>query len=98
MAKITEAKFWVDLLKKLLRQWAKDQGIRTTPKTNVQHVVPHEKGWAVKGAGNSRITDTFRKQSTAIRRAKRIAKNYKSAVVIHRSDGSIRDRINYDDE
>lgn len=98
MAKITEAKFWVDLLKKLLKQWAKKQGIRTSPKTHVQHVVPHEDGWAVRGAGNTRVTDTFRKQSTAIRRAKQIAKNYNSAVVIHREDGTIRDRINYDND
>ena len=97
MAKITESKFWIDLLKKLLKGWAKEQGIRTSPKTYIQHVVPHEKGWAIRGEGNSRLTDTFRKQSTAIRRAKRIAKNKKSAVVIHRADGSIRDRINYDE-
>ncbi len=98
MAKITESKFWIDLLKKLLKDWAKEQGIRTSPKTYTQHVVPHEKGWAmIRGEGNSRLTDIFRKQSTAIRRAKRIAKNKKSAVVIHRVDGSIRDRINYDE-
>jgi len=96
MAKITEAQFWLDLLRKVLKGFAKDQGIRTSPKTWVQHVVPHEKGWAIKGEGNSRYTDTFRKQSTAINRAKRIARNHKSAVVIHRADGSIRDRINYD--
>ncbi len=97
MAKITEAKFWIDLLEKLLKNWAKDQGIRVSPKTNIQHVVPHEKGWVIRGEGNTRLTDTFRKQSTAIRRAKRITKNYKSAVVIHRQDGTIRDRIDYGD-
>lgn len=75
---------------------AKEQSIRTSPKTWNQHVVPHEKGWAIKGEGNSRYTDTFRKRSTAIRRAKSIAKRHKSSVIIHRTDGSIRDRINYD--
>lgn len=96
MAKITETQFWVDLLKKVLKGWAKDQGINTSKKTGNQHVVPHEKGWAIKGAGNTRYTDTFRKQSTAIRRAKTIAKNQGGDVIIHRADGSIRDRIKYD--
>ena len=95
MAKITEAQFWVDLLQKIFKAWAKDKGIRTSPKSWNQHVVPHEKGWAIKGEGNSRYTDTFRKQSTAIRRAKRIAKNHNASVVIHRADGGIRDRISY---
>jgi hypothetical protein len=96
VAKIIEVQFWIDLLKKVLKGIAKDQGLRTTPKTWNQHVVPHEKGWAIKGEGNSRYTDTFRKQSTAIRRAKRIAKNHKSDVIIHRADGSIRDRLSYE--
>lgn len=96
MAKITEAQFWVDLLKKVLKGWAKKQGIRTSPKTWNQHVVPHENGWAIKGEGNTRYTDTFKKQSTAIRRAKTIAKNQGGDVIIHRADGSIRDRIKYD--
>lgn len=96
MAKITEAQFWVDLLKKVLKGWAKKQGIRTSPKTWNQHVVPHEKGWAIKGEGNTRYTDTFKKQSTAIRRAKSIAKNHKADVIIHRTDGTIRDRISFD--
>ena len=96
MAKIIEVQFWINLLKKVLRGIAKDQGIRTTPKTWNQHVVPDEKRWAIKGEGNSRYTDTFRKQSTAIRGAKRIAKNHKSDVIIHRADGSIRDRLSYD--
>ena len=95
-SKITELQFWIDLLKKVLKGWAKEQSIRTSPKTWNQHVVPHEKGWAIKGEGNSRYTDTFRKRSTAIRRAKSIAKRHKSSVIIHRTDGSIRDRINYD--
>jgi uncharacterized protein YdaT len=95
MAKITEAQFWIDVLKKVFKVWAKKQGIRTSPKTWNQHVVPHKKGWAIKGEGNSRYTDTFRKQSTALRRAKRIAKKHNSSVIIHRADGSIRDRISY---
>ena len=95
MAKITEAQFWIDLLKKLLKGWAKENGIRTSPKTYVQHVVPYQNEWAVRAEGNQRVTSSHRKQSTGIRKAKTIAKRHKSAVVIHREDGTIRDRIDY---
>ncbi|MBX2846413.1 MAG: DUF2188 domain-containing protein [Saprospiraceae bacterium] len=98
MAKITEAKFWTNLLKKLLNIVAKDAGVRTRPPTHHQHVVPHEEGWAVKGEGNERYTGIFDRQSQAIKRAKEIARNYGSDVIIHRSDGTIRDRISYDKE
>ncbi len=93
MADIREKQFWINLLKKLLKTFLKQQGIKTSPDTHHQHVVPHEDGWAVKGEGNTRHSGTYRKQSTAIRRAKRIAKNYNADVIIHRQDGTIRDRI-----
>lgn len=60
-----------------------------------QHVVPHEQGWAVRREGNKRITSKHRKQSTAIRKAKTLAKRYKADVIIHRESGGIRDRISY---
>ena len=60
-----------------------------------QHVVPHEDGWAVRREGNKRITSKHRKQSTAIRKAKSLAKKYKADVVIHRSSGGIRERVSY---
>ena len=62
-----------------------------------QHVVPYEKDWAVRREGNKRITSKHRKQSTAINKAKLIAKKYKADVIIHRENGEIRDRISYDD-
>ncbi len=97
MAKINSSKFWTDLLKKIIKIILKNSGIRTSPKTNNQHVVPYEgNDWAVKGAGNSRYTEIFDTQAQAIRRAKQIAKNYKSDVIIHRRDGTIRDRMSYD--
>jgi exo-beta-1,3-glucanase (GH17 family) len=96
MAKITESAFWVNLLKKLLRQILRKQQRTYRKKTGHQHVVPHEEGWAVKGEGNERITATYKYQDDAIRRAKRIAKSKKADVIIHRADGTIRDRISYD--
>lgn len=60
-----------------------------------QHVVPNGDKWSVKGEGNSRATGTFDTQKEAIERAKEIAKNEKSEVVIHRQDGKIRDKDSY---
>lgn len=60
------------------------------------HVVPHKDQWAIKKEGNIRYTSKHRKQETAIRKAKTLAKRYNSDVIIHRADGSIRDRLSFD--
>lgn len=60
-----------------------------------QHVVPHKNGWAVKGAGNSRVTSVHRTQEDARKAARNIAINQKSEVVIHRPNGQIRDKDSY---
>lgn len=60
-----------------------------------QHVVPYDGNWAVKGAGNNRVTSIHQKQSSAINSARRIAINVKSEVVIHGRDGRIRDKDSY---
>ncbi len=60
-----------------------------------QHVVPHKKGWAVKGEGNSKSTKITSTQKAAIKAAQEIAKNQKSEVVIHKKDGTIRDKDSY---
>ena len=60
-----------------------------------QHVVPRDGGWAVLGAGNSRDTVHTDTQAEAIEIARQIAINQQSEVVIHRSNGQIRDRNSY---
>lgn len=60
-----------------------------------QHVVRHSGGWAVKGAGNGRVTSVHRTQKAAINRAVGIAKGERSEVVIHGRDGRIRDKNSY---
>lgn len=60
-----------------------------------QHVVPSGKDWAVKGAGNDRATKIVPTQAEAIDIAKGIAINNKSEVVIHRHNGTIRDKDSY---
>jgi hypothetical protein len=60
-----------------------------------QHVVPHEGGWAVRGAGNSRVTSHHRTQGAAETAARTIARREQAEVVIHRRDGTIRDSDSY---
>lgn len=94
MTDIKSSNFWVDLIKKILKIILRNNGVRTSPPTNNQHVVPHPEGWAVKGEGNERYTAVYDYQADAIERAKDIARRYDADVIIHREDGSIRDRIN----
>lgn len=60
-----------------------------------QHVVPHEDGWAVLGAGNDRATGVFDTQQQAIDRGREIAINQHSELVIHRPNGQIREKNSY---
>lgn len=60
-----------------------------------QHVVPHNGSWAVRGAGNERVTRTATTQSEAIQIAKEIATNQGSEMFIHRPNGQIRERNTY---
>lgn len=57
-----------------------------------QHVVPHDDGWAVRGAGNSRATSVHDTQAQAIERGRDIAQNQGSELLIHGRDGRIRER------
>lgn len=60
-----------------------------------QHVVPHGDDWAVRGAGNQKVTSTHPTQAAAERAAREIAIIQQSEVVIHRPDGRIRDKNSY---
>ena len=95
MSDIRSDKFWISLIKKLAKIIAKSFGVRTRPATHNQHVVPYEEEWAVRGEGNKRVTAVYKYQDDAIDRARDIAKNYHSDVIIHRKDGTIRDRNSY---
>lgn len=60
-----------------------------------QHVVRSGSGWSVKRAGASRASRTFDTQSEAISYGKTVAKNSKSELVIHGTNGRIRERNSY---
>ncbi|MDG1571543.1 DUF2188 domain-containing protein [Robiginitalea sp. M366] len=96
MPKNSTSRSWIDVLIELVEVFFKSARQNKRGRTWHQHVVPYEGGWAVKREGNKRITSKHRLQETAIRKAKRLARKYKADVIIHRGDGSIRDRINFD--
>lgn len=63
-----------------------------------QHVVPHTDGWAVRGAGNQRVTSIHQTQREAIGAARDIARNQGSEMLIHGENGRIRERNTYGDD
>lgn len=60
-----------------------------------QHVVKTENGWGVLGENNTRITKNFETQKAAIEKAREIAINQKSELLIHGQNGKIRERNSY---
>lgn len=60
-----------------------------------QHVVRHDRGWAVRGAGSRRASSVHRTQKRAIAVARNIAKRQKTEVLIHGRSGRIRERSSY---
>jgi len=89
-------KSWKQIILELVEAIFKSTGRQSRDRSWHQHVVPYQEDCAVRREGNKRITSKHRKQSTAIRKAKSIARKRKADVIIHRADGTIRDRIGYD--
>ena len=82
-------------LREIIEVILKALGQKGRKRTWHQHVVPYQGDWAVRREGNKQITSKHRKQSTAIRKAKTLAKRYNADVIIHRESGGIRERISY---
>ena len=57
-----------------------------------QHVVPHEDGWAVRGAGSQRASSVHPTQGEAIEAGRNIARNQGTELFIHDRHGRIRER------
>jgi len=66
-----------------------NRAIRASSK--IQHVLRHENGWAVKKSGASKASGVYKKQSVAVNKAIKVAKNYGTSVLVHGRDGKIRD-------
>ena len=59
------------------------------------HVVPHGDQWATKLEGDPNPLSVHRTQTEAIESAKPWAQLQQSELVIHRPDGTIRDKDSY---
>lgn len=58
-----------------------------------QHVVPNPiGGWGIKGAGNSKFTETFETKKPAIEQARKISQNQGTELFIHGKNGQIQQR------
>ena len=57
-----------------------------------QHVVPHDRGWAVKPTGGERASSVHDTQREAINRGREIARNQGTQLFIHGRNGQIRER------
>jgi hypothetical protein len=60
-----------------------------------QHIVPHKNGRDVKGEGNTKATRVVDTQKEAVEIACGISKNQHSELIIHRSNGLIREKDSY---
>ncbi|CAD0000757.1 DUF2188 domain-containing protein [Flavobacterium salmonis] len=60
-----------------------------------QHVVPKGDNWAIRGAGNSKVTKVVSTQKEAVQIARKIAINQGSEMLVHGRNGQIRERNTY---
>ena len=95
MTNKSKSKFWLDIITQIINLFFKSSRTKKRTESSNQHVVPHEKGWAVRGEGNEKYTAIYKYQQDAIKRAKSIAQKNDSDTIIHRKDGTIRDRISH---
>ena len=60
-----------------------------------QHVVRHERGWAVRGAVSRRPSSVHQTQKEAIAAGRNIAQRQGVELFVHGRDGRIRERNSY---
>jgi uncharacterized protein YdaT len=59
------------------------------------HVVPHDDKWAARREHSERVSRQFDTQKDAIDYARQVARTEHLELVIHRPDGTIRDKDSY---
>ncbi len=59
------------------------------------HITPHKNGWQVKTGGKEKAYRVVETQEEAIVIAKKVAKNQKTDIKIHRRNGTCRGGNNY---
>ncbi|MEC1507346.1 DUF2188 domain-containing protein [Bacillus haynesii] len=100
----SQAKEWADnRSKRELKSYAEeadetersDSGSSSRPELaeKCEHVIKHEKGWAVKAEDAKRASEVKDTKAEAVERAKEIAENKGTAVIVHKKDGSVERKI-----
>lgn len=59
------------------------------------HVVPSSSGWSVKKSGADRASKTFDTKDKAVEYGRKLSKNEKTELFIHKSNGMIQNRDPY---
>lgn len=57
-----------------------------------QHVVPHQKGWAVKSEGSEKASSVHPIQQKAIDQGREVSRHQGSELFVHDRHGRIRER------
>lgn len=61
-----------------------------------RHVVPNPKGgWSVRHSGADRAGRVFDTQEAAVKYGRRVAKDERTELYVHRKDGTIRTKDSY---
>lgn len=60
-----------------------------------EHVISHEDGWAVWSSDAERASNVFENKDDAVKRAREIAQNKGTYLIVHRQDGLIQDQQSY---
>lgn len=84
------------------KDWAanRDKNIPPSPTDNKKHgedvhVLPREKGWAIKKEKEKTASAVFSKKMEAVSQAQNIARKNNGSLIIHRKTGSIQSKISY---
>jgi len=60
-----------------------------------EQVVAHEDGWAVQSSGAQKPSNIYDNKNDAISRAREIAKNKGTGLILFNQDGSVQDKFSY---
>ncbi len=60
-----------------------------------QHLVPHPDGWAIKAEHGDKASFVFENKADALTKAKEIAHNQETQLIIHKEDGEIEQQLNF---
>lgn len=91
---IQKAKYWAEIHG---FETSSDFDVDQSQKNNL-YVYPHDKGWAVKSEQNTRASYIFRKKIHAIERARELAAEYQTNLIIQGDKGEIQQEFYFNNQ